>query len=390
MTKVLHVADPFLRISENWIYPQVTQVAGVTPAVLCSARENQDTFPAPGCAFFFDPPPWNRMLGIPRILNSLAFRFGSHGFVAGRSVGRWKPDLIHAHFGMIGFNALELRRRLGVPLVTSFYGMDAWQLPTEQPDWIPQYRVLFREGTLFLVEGPAMRERMVAIGCPRPKIRICRIGVRLNGIPFEPQPVAGPLRILMIGRFIPKKGFEDGLAACVQAVHRGVDAHVTIIGGPSPGDTTGQAIDETLHALAKDPDLEGRIHFAGFVKPDQARELLRKHHVFLCPSKHAPNGDAEGGSPVALTEAMALGLLCIGTRHCDIPEVIRHEETGLLADSGDVTAITDLIEHVAKRPDRVERLRRAGRKHIEQNFHIDTQVQDLRSAYDSCARAAKG
>jgi colanic acid/amylovoran biosynthesis glycosyltransferase len=299
-------------------------------------------------------------------------------------VKRWKPDLIHAHFAMAGFNALELRRKVGVPLVTSFYGRDAWQLPTEHPEWIPRYRQLFREGTLFLVEGPAMRERMQILGCPLKKLHICRMGVRLDEIPFMPKPITGPLKIVMMARFTPRKGLEDGLAACVQAIHRGVDALVTLIGGPSPGDPTGEAIAETLRALAKGPETEGRIDFVGFVQPDRAREILRQHHVFLCPSKHAPNGDAEGGSPVALTEAMALGLLCVATRHCDIPEVARHEDTGLLADSGDVTGLTDLLERVAKFPSQVERLRTAGRKHVEENFPIGNQLRDLRAVYDAC------
>jgi hypothetical protein len=50
--------------------------------------------------------------------------------------------------------------------------------------------------------------------------------------------------------------------------------------------------------------------------------------VFLCPSRFGPGGDAEGGLPVELLEAMGMGLLCVGSRHCDIPEAIIAERPG--------------------------------------------------------------
>ena len=59
--------------------------------------------------------------------------------------------------------------------------------------------------------------------------------------------------------------------------------------------------------------------------------MISRHNVLICPSKHAPDGDAEGGLPFVITEAMALGLLCIGSRHCDIPEAVIDQVTGYLS-----------------------------------------------------------
>jgi colanic acid/amylovoran biosynthesis glycosyltransferase len=379
--KVLHALESYLPVSENWIYPQITRVLGVTPAVMCGELRNLDLFPLDGAPRFLDPPPWSAGLGLPRLVNSLAFRLGRGGVIASAAARRWSPDLIHAHFGMRGWHLLEMRRKLGAPLITSFYGLDAWQLPASSRLWRERYKELFAEGDLFLAEGPAMGDRLVAIGCPRERVRVVRLGVDSAVLPFDRKEFASPLRIVMMARFIEKKGLPDGLRACAEAVRLGANLEVNLIGDASAGDAAGERIKAELHEIAESEPLRGRVVFGGFLKPQAARVLLRRADVFLTPSKHAADGDAEGGSPLALTEAMALGLLCIGTRHCDIPEVIRHGETGLLADSGDSAGIASLLVEAARDPEASRQLCARGRAHIETFFSTSQQVLELEKIY---------
>lgn len=379
--KVLHAVDSYLPISENWIHPQIMRVAGVTPAVQCSRLCNVDLFPLGEAPAFLDPPPWSAGLGVPRALNSLAFRLGYRNAFASAAARRWKPDLIHAHFGTHGWDMLPLRRRLGVPLITSFYGFDAWHLPATSALWRERYASLFAEGELFLAEGPAMGERLAAIGCPPKRVRVARLGVAVEKLPFDRKEFVAPLRVLMMARFVEKKGLPDGLRACAEASRQGTPLEVTIIGDATAGDAAGARIKAELLEVAAGELLRGRVSFPGFLRPEEARRLLRDSDVFLCPSKHSADGDAEGGSPLALTEAMALGLLCIGTRHCDLPEVIRHGETGLLADSGDVPALAALLVQAAARPEESRRLCARGREHIEERFSTAQQVLGLEGIY---------
>jgi colanic acid/amylovoran biosynthesis glycosyltransferase len=384
--KVLHALESYLPVSENWIYPQITRPRGTTPAVLCAELHNLDLFPLNGAPRFLDPPPWSAGLGIPRLINSLAFRLGGRGtVVAGAAARRWKPDLIHAHFGMRGWQMLGLRRKLGVRLLTSFYGLDAWQLPHSSQLWRDRFAELFAEGDAFLAEGPAMGARLAAIGCPPERIQVARLGVDCAALPFDRKEFSAPLRVLMMARFIEKKGLCDGLRACAEAVRMGANLEVTLIGGATPGSAAGERIEAELREIAASDALRGRVRFEGFLKPLQARELLRKADIFLCPSKHAADGDAEGGSPLALTEAMALGLLCIGTRHCDIPEVIRHEQTGYVAESGDIAGLAALLVRAADEPENSQALCVQGRAHIEAHFSTAEQVLELERIYGRLA-----
>jgi colanic acid/amylovoran biosynthesis glycosyltransferase len=293
--------------------------------------------------------------------------------------------MIHAHFGTCGANCLRLERLLKAPLVTSFYGYDAWRLPQAEPVWLERYQKLFSTGDAFLVEGPAMRNRLIHLGCPPEKVRVHRIGVDIAAFPFIPKSISVPLQIIMVGRFVEKKGFTDGLRACLLSRSRGVNLRITVIGDASKGDNAGSQIKGELAKLASVPELSGRVEFTGFLPMDRTREIMRAHQIFLCPSKHASDGDAEGGSPVVLAEAMAAGLLCIGTSHCDIPEVIVDGKTGYLCTEGDTSKMAEILCQLADDSTGVKALVEQGRKHIEEHFSLQTQLQKLGQIYDSLA-----
>ncbi len=377
--RVLHTLESFLPVSENWIHPQITRVPGVQSAVLCSREENRSLFKINGSPVFLDPPPWSEKFGLARLANSAAFRVGRPLLVAGAAARQWQPDLIHAHFGMRGWASLPLQHRLSVPMITSFYGIDAWMLPISGEVWAQRLGTLFAQGDLFLAEGPAMRRRLVEIGCPEEKVEVIRLGVDLATFNFTARDFSGPLRIVMMGRFVEKKGLPDGLRSFAEAVRRGTDLRMTIIGDAT--DAGGEDIKSKLQEIAAAPELAGRIEFTGFLPPAEARQHLRDAHIFLCPSQHAANGDAEGGSPLALTEAMATGMLCIGTAHCDIPELITDGESGFLRESGDVPGLASALVLAAAEPEKLPGICRAGRELIESEFAQERQCLRLRETY---------
>jgi colanic acid/amylovoran biosynthesis glycosyltransferase len=385
--RVLHALDVCLPVSQNWIYPQIKQVVGVQPGVLCGQRMNPDLFPLDSIPVFQDPPTGLAGSTLRKVASSLSFRLGRPPFLLPASPGvrKWNPELIHAHFGTKGWGMLSIRKRLRIPLVTSFYGIDGWQFPESNPKWHERYKRLFAEGTCFLVEGPAMRSRLIDLGCPREKIEVVRIGINLSSVPFEERDFMLPLRILMIARFVEKKGLVEGLEACALARRSGLDLKVRIVGDAGTEDPAGQKIKARLTELASLRDLRGCVSFEGFVPPGKAAVIMNECNVFLCPSKHSKDGDAEGGSPVALTEAMASGLLCVGTRHCDIPQVIIDGQTGYLCESGDIDGIASVLAQVASEASQARALTRRGRQHVETSFSTDIAVSGLEKTY---ARAA--
>ena len=388
--RVLHTVDAFLPVTENWIYSMVTAVPGAVGAVLCGEARNLAQFPMPADSMFARrktvPAPGEGLGSIRRTGARLANRIRE--VVAPIQASHWKPDLIHAHFGTSGLASLRLQQKLGVPLLTSFYGYDAWLLPDQNSEWRLRLKTLFAAGDLFLAEGPAMKARLVDLGCAPERVHIHRIGVDVTGISFREPRFNGSLKIAMVGRFVEKKGLLDGLRACALAAASGIPVHVTIIGDAVANDPAGVAIRKSLHLQAEVASLAGRVDFTGFVTQAEMCAILSEQNIFITPSRHAASGDAEGGSPVVLAEAMAMGLLCLGSRHCDIPEVIVEGETGLLFDEGDVEGLTDRLREVASGRVPMTAIANQGRRRVEECFSTERQLTRLAVLYRKLHRVA--
>jgi colanic acid/amylovoran biosynthesis glycosyltransferase len=187
----------------------------------------------------------------------------------------------------------------------------------------------------------------------------------------------------MVGRFVEKKGLVDGMRACAIARKSGVKLRLTVVGDAPEEDVKGQEIKRTLLEIAQQPELSGYVRFMGFLPLKATRALLSEQDVLLCPSKQGSDGNAEGGSPVVLTEAMSMGLLCIGTKHCDIPEVIIDRETGLLCDEGDVFGLAESLNDLAGSQARLVDMTAAGRRHMEKKFNLALQLDEISEAYRS-------
>ncbi len=71
----------------------------------------------------------------------------------------------------------------------------------------------------------------------------------------------------------------------------------------------------------------------------------------------------------------------MGTRHCDIPQVIIDGQTGYLCESGDVEGIASRLVRVASEPLQARVLTRRGRKHIEISFSTEREVPELKRIY---------
>ena len=385
--RVLHSVGSFLPRTENWIYPQVTAVPGVDSAIFCTCTLNLAEFPLNNHPLFVRQSPlWRSApnMSIPeRAIRRIANKAAHH--VAHFQAKRWRPSIVHAHFGTQGWRSLGLARSLGAALITSFYGYDAWLLPKACPKWRPRLTELFTQGDLFLVEGPALGQRLIDLGCPPEKIQIQRLGVDLGRLPNSQRTFTDTMKITMVGRFVEKKGLPEGLTACLLAARRGANLEVTIIGDASPQDAGEQEIKRRLLSLAAAPALFGHVSFTGFISQSEMLEVLKQQNILLCPSKHAANGDAEGGMPFVLAEAMAMGLIGIGSRHCDIEELIADGQTGYLFGEGDVDALAELLSSLPRMADRAAEITGAARRHVEMNFNLSKQLAVLGEIYRDCA-----
>ena len=96
-------------------------------------------------------------------------------------IKREKANILHGHFSWESWRNFGLIKKTGLPLVTTFYGLDVNKL-ARLPRWRRRYKLLFQRGEVFTVEGPHMAAALGSIGCPENKIRVVPIGVDVEKI----------------------------------------------------------------------------------------------------------------------------------------------------------------------------------------------------------------
>lgn len=370
-----HFVRSFLPLTETFIYQYLTNHVDYEPFVCATRSENTDRFPFEPRYVFTDKSRFDPRFWVYGVLAKLDL-YGIENTYYRNVINRTNPDVLHAHFGPRGAELAQYRRD-DRPLVTSFYGYDASRLVQNNDSIQADYRELFSVGDLFLVEGPAMRQKLLALGCPEEKIALQRIAIDIDRIePRYPNENDG-LRILMVGRFVEKKGFPDGIRAFAAAFGDIDDAELRIVGGES-----GEYTEADLEEIATDEGVSEQVTFTGFLPYEEYLAEIHNCDVLLAPSKRAESGDSEGGAPTVLLEAQASGKPVVATTHADIPYVVEDGVAGRLVTPGDVESLADALRWCWEHPDGLTRMGQAGRENMKAHHDVAKLARQLEARYD--------
>lgn len=286
------------------------------------------------------------------------------------------PQVLHSHFGFYAWENMSVAQRNKLAHCVTFYGLDVNALPQSQPVWRFRYKELFNQANCILCEGPYMAESIRLLGCPKDKVRVHHIGVKLSDIPFRPRTwdSNGPLKILIAATFREKKGIPFALEALGQ-LQKEVPLEITIIGDATADSRSRMEKKKILETIRK-YRMKPIVRMLGFQTHSVLLEEGYKCHIFLSPSITASNGDTEGGAPVSIIEMAASGMPIISTKHCDIPSVIKHGKTGWLAEERDIEGLVEYLKWYVDHEDDWRKMLETGRAHIETEFNV--QLQGIR------------
>lgn len=369
------VKDVFCPMSETFVYEPLNYFRRWKPIVITHERQNEEFFPYEE-VIEFDKNKYESFFY--RLKNRLFYHLPPIEIFYYETCKRHQIALVHAHFGSAGASFLLTAKKLGLPLVTNFYGYDISVMPREEY-WRNAYQKLFAEGSLFIVEGPHMRDSLIQLGCPAEKVRVIHIGIDTQKYEFKPRSISGDdkIRVLMAGRFVEKKGMEYGIKAISQVVKEFPNIELRIIGdGP---------LKEKLVDLVSSLNLQKFVTFIGFISHNEFRKELYSAHMGLVPSVTASNGDSEGGAPKILLEMQASGLPVVATRHADIPNVVLNGKSALLADEKDIGGLAGALKTLLKNLQEWPRMGQQGSDYMSQHFSLERTVEELERIYDSVA-----
>lgn len=178
----------------------------------------------------------------------------------------------------------------------------------------------------------------------------------------------GPLRIVCVASFEEVKGHRYLVEACRRLRDRGVDYECELVGeGP---------LRERTESRIRAYGLGGRVQVVGAVAPAEVARRLRRSDAAVLPSVRTDRGKREG-IPVALMEAMASGLPVVASELSGIPELVEHQETGLLVPPGDPEALAGALARLAADGELCRRLGRAGRRKVRREFDLRENTRRL-------------
>lgn len=203
------------------------------------------------------------------------------------------------------------------------------------------------------------------------QVRLIYNGLDLDEFRFEQSGDRPPL-ILAVGRLVEKKGFSYLLDACALLRTRGVRFRCEIVGGG--------VLDSDLQAQFERLDLGDCVTLCGAMSQSDVKQKIRQARLLAAPCVHAEDNDRDG-LPTILLEAMALGTPCISTPVTGIPEVLRHEKTGLMVAERDEVALADACERLLSDQNLRAALTLNGRRLIEESFDIDKNTAKIRSFF---------
>ena len=377
---VLHATSVWLPQTQTWIHAQLAELQrlGVDAQVAFERRENPEQFMVAGLHCLGSEHPleyrWSK------VLRRLGLRhYPDHLVRVGKAM---HADILHSHFGHVGWANLGAARRLGARHVVTFYGFDVNKLP-QSAQWRRRYRRLFAEADLFLCEGSHMAACLVGLGCPSHKVKVQHLGVDVGAIDFRPrQWLPGePLRVLVAATFTEKKGIPYAIEA-LGRVAQDVPVELTLIGDAREDAATRNEKRRILDLLGS-TGLQRHARLLGFQPHEVMVREAYDHHLFLQPSVTAADGDTEGGAPVSIIEMLASGMPVIATRHCDIPEVMGEALEDMLAPERDVPALAERIRTLLAEPGHWAQIARSGRDHVESQYDRQVQGERLRAQYET-------
>ena len=144
-------------------------------------------------------------------------------------------------------------------------------------------------------------------------------------------------------------GMDKGVGTLIQALAQVEDVHLALVGGPDD-------MAEDLRRQWRELGLpDERFLYAGHVPPDDVPRYLCAFDVCAMPLPRAAHF-AHYASPLKLFEYMASGRPTVAS---DLPawsDVVRHEETALLAPPGESAALAQAIRRLRRDPALRERL----------------------------------
>ncbi len=290
-------------------------------------------------------------------------------------VQRFAPDMLFAHFAGTRTNLAVFHSLLsGLPYGFKMHAADVFtrvgllRLKCKRAAWI----------------GTISNFNLTFLKRVNPEVDFSKLTIHKCGLPLDmfayapKKQTSVPKRMVAVGRMVRTKGFDTLIKASHELRQRGIDHHLKIIGdGPQRPE---------LERLIESLGLHDTVRLPGYCSPHEVQTALAEADAFVLPVGWDPILKIPEGVPVALMEAMAVGIPVVSGKTAGVPELITDGITGFLANPGDPSDLAEVVTRLfsLSNEDRGA-LTLAARQRIVSEHDIAALTRDLHASLTRCA-----
>ena len=295
-----------------------------------------------------------------------------------------EADVIHTHRYKDSVLGMVAARTAGVPhAVRTVHGLreaaHGWAWAREQIYAAFERVTLWCFADRVIAVSRRMAETLAGSDCRPGSLTQIANGIDLSRVTATRGPAdmrrelgidPGDIVIGTAGRLSRVKGHATLLRAAHLMLQRERGVRIVVAGdGPLRDD-----LEETARRL----HVDGACRFLG--ARSDVYDVLAALDVFVLPS-------LDEGIPMVLLEAMALGKPVVASAVGGIPEIVTHQESGLLVPPGDERALADACLELARHRDRAWALGAEARRTVETRFSHDRNGAEIAAVYHGLASA---
>lgn len=267
----------------------------------------------------------------------------------------FSPDIVHAHYassyGLLG--SLTVKGAYCI----SVWGSDVYAFP--KGGWIYRYLLGFSLNRADLLFSTSNNMALETFKYTKNRIEVIPFGIDLTAFSMKERILKKeePIRFASAKSLVPIYNVSIVVSAFrkLQALHPTTKMELHIAGdGPEK---------KKCEQLAGE-ELDRTVFFEGRIIPEKMPDFYRSKHVLV----NIPETESFG---VSILEASASGLAVIATRAGGIPEVLNHNQTGLLLDHIDEDKVTEAMDYFVADTERIRQFGLNGRAYVEENYDFE-------------------
>ena len=305
------------------------------------------------------------------------FLLVSEYFHIAKIIKKEKIDFIHAHWILSqGFIAAVIKKIYKIPCLSTAHAGDIFTIKNNFLKNLAKFAI---SNSSYVTANSSFTKSVILKIHDFKNIEIIPMGVNLSS--FNPKNKDDKLRekydiknefILFVGRLVEKKGAEYLIKAMPFVLKRLPEAKLLIVGnGPEKN---------KLVNLARELNMESSVIFTGSILNKDLPRFYATADVFAGPSIVTEKGDTEGLGIVFL-EVIASGLCVIGTNVGGIPDIIKHNKTGILVEQKNPGQLANAIVNLLKDKNLQKRLSKNAIQHVKNTYSWNIVAEKFAKIY---------